>query len=120
MLNAATVAQQLGISARAVYELHAAGRLPGYRFGRAVRFDPADVETYRTSCRSTAIRQAVAGSLTLTAASVANGSELDAAFRALGLARKPTRSTGAKRRVSTASPPATESSTPSTRLLLVT
>jgi excisionase family DNA binding protein len=72
MLPASTVAQQLGLSTRAVYELHAAGLLPGYRLGaggRALRFDPADVEAYRASCRSTAIRQAAAGSLTSTAVS---------------------------------------------------
>jgi excisionase family DNA binding protein len=41
MLTAATVAQQLGLSVRAVYALAGAGRLVCYRFGRAVRFDGA-------------------------------------------------------------------------------
>lgn len=43
MLTAQHVAQQLGISARLVYDLHRRGALPGYRFGGALRFDPADV-----------------------------------------------------------------------------
>lgn len=47
MLTAADVARTLGISARAVYDLAASGAIPTYRFGRAVRFDPADVEAYR-------------------------------------------------------------------------
>lgn len=56
MLNASTVAQQLGISRRAVYDLADRGILPCYRLGvgrGALRFDPADVEAYRASCRST-------------------------------------------------------------------
>jgi hypothetical protein len=50
MLTAAVVAQQLGISARAVYDLAACGMLACHRLGvgrGAVRFDPADVEAYR-------------------------------------------------------------------------
>lgn len=54
MLTAANVAQQLGIGARTVYALHAAGALPGYRFGRAVRFAPADVEAYKLSLETPA------------------------------------------------------------------
>ena len=52
MLTATEAAKQLGLSARKVYDLHASGELAGFRFGRAVRFDPADLEAYRTSCRS--------------------------------------------------------------------
>lgn len=44
--TAAQVAATLGISARAVYELAASGRLTFYKFGRAVRFDPADIDAY--------------------------------------------------------------------------
>ena len=47
MLTAAQVATMLGISRRAVYALAAAGKLPHYRFGDALRFDEADVEAYR-------------------------------------------------------------------------
>ncbi|MEY5099605.1 MAG: Burkholderia phage Mica [Pseudomonadota bacterium] len=52
MLPAATVAQQLGLSRRAVYDLADRGILPCYRLGvgrGAVRFDPADVEAYKRS-----------------------------------------------------------------------
>lgn len=52
MLTAKQVGPLLGISARAVYELAASGLLPSYRptaSKDAVRFDPADVETYRQS-----------------------------------------------------------------------
>lgn len=49
MLTAATVATMLGLSPRKVYALHAEGALPGYRFGVALRFDPADVEAYKRS-----------------------------------------------------------------------
>ncbi len=41
MLTAPAVARELGISARAVYALAAAGALPCYRFGAAVRFAAA-------------------------------------------------------------------------------
>lgn len=51
MLAASDAANRLGLSARAIYALHAAGRLPGYRFGRALRFEPADVEAYRAAHR---------------------------------------------------------------------
>ena len=66
MLTAAQVAAQLGISARKVYDLHADGQLRGFRFGRAVRFEPAVVQEYIESCRSTASkiqRAALASSL---------------------------------------------------------
>lgn len=43
MLTAAQVAPMLGISARAVYELAAEGGLRHYKFGRAIRFEAADV-----------------------------------------------------------------------------
>jgi excisionase family DNA binding protein len=50
MLTASEVAASLKISKSLVYELHASGALPGYRFGaRTVRFDQADVDAYRIS-----------------------------------------------------------------------
>lgn len=72
LLKAASVGQQLGISARKVYELHAAGDLPGHRFGRAVRFAQSDVDAYLLQCRSTATRNQAAGCSTSTAASKVN------------------------------------------------
>lgn len=47
-MKAAEVAKILGISARMVYAIPAR-LLPRYKFGRAVRFAPADVEEYRKS-----------------------------------------------------------------------
>jgi excisionase family DNA binding protein len=49
MLTAAQVAAMLGMSPTFVRGELAAGRLVGYRFGRALRFDPSDVEAYRQS-----------------------------------------------------------------------
>lgn len=49
MLTAADVARMLGISAPEVHKLHASGRLPAYRFGRAMRFDPADVHALQAA-----------------------------------------------------------------------
>jgi excisionase family DNA binding protein len=51
LINAAKVAALLGISPRAVYDLTYSGRLACYRIGGAVRFDPADVEAFKQSCR---------------------------------------------------------------------
>lgn len=51
MLTAKEVAALLGLSARKVYELASSGKLPSYRFGDAVRFDPVDVEAFKASCR---------------------------------------------------------------------
>jgi excisionase family DNA binding protein len=52
MLTAAAVAKILGISQRAVYDLAATGALPSHKptaGGRAVRFDPADVEAHKAA-----------------------------------------------------------------------
>lgn len=121
MLTAAIVAQQLGIGARTVYALHAAGALPGYRFGRALRFAPADVAAYILKCRSTETARATAGSLNSTAVSRAGESELADYCRRAGLVLKPTHLTARKARAYTPSPPASSNrSTPSAALSLVT
>src|SRR5574343_130777 len=104
MLTAAEVAALLGISRRTVPDIPEA-QLPRYRMGRgrgAVRFDPADVETYRASCRSTVIRRAIAGSLSSAVVSTVGESELASAFRALGVAPRPSPSTSARRRACSA------------------
>jgi excisionase family DNA binding protein len=54
MLTAAAAATLLGLSARKVYAMAAEGILPCYRFGSAVRFDPADLEAYRAAHQSAA------------------------------------------------------------------
>ena len=46
MLTAAQVSQRLGIIPRLVYDLARSGKIPCHRFGKAVRFDPADIATY--------------------------------------------------------------------------
>lgn len=51
LITAQDVAARLGISRRMVYDLAATGALPSYRFGGALRFDPADVEAYKQACR---------------------------------------------------------------------
>lgn len=101
MLTAAEVATQLGLSPRAVYELHASGRLPGYRFGRAVRFEAADVETFRLSCRSAGTPETSAGATNSTVSLKVAGTGLADYFQKAGLKPKLTRSTARKADAST-------------------
>lgn len=42
-LNVRQVAELLGVSDKHIYELVAQGKLPAFRVGKAVRFDPQDV-----------------------------------------------------------------------------
>jgi excisionase family DNA binding protein len=46
LLNASETARKLRLSVPHVYTMAAAGTLPSIKFGRAVRFDPADVEHF--------------------------------------------------------------------------
>jgi excisionase family DNA binding protein len=46
LLRAAEVGKRLGFSKQQVYALAASGDLPSVKFGRAVRFDPEDVEEF--------------------------------------------------------------------------
>src|SRR5438067_382616 len=101
MLKAAEAGKYLGLSARKMYALAEAGEVACYRLGSAVRFEQADLDEYKTRCRSPATIPA-AGSSSLTASSPEPvGSALTAYFRKAGRAprRKPT--TSAKRRGST-------------------
>lgn len=50
-LNASEVAAALRLHIRTVHRLAATGDLPAYRFGRALRFDPVEVENWRQSRR---------------------------------------------------------------------
>lgn len=59
-MNAKEAASLLGLSARKLYELAQTGQIACYRFGGAVRFDRADLEAYKTSCRSPATTRAAA------------------------------------------------------------
>ena len=57
MLSAAQVAELLGLSARSVYDIPES-RLPRYRVGAqggAIRYELADVEAYKASCRCTGL-----------------------------------------------------------------
>lgn len=93
MLTAAEVGVQLGISARTVYDLHASGAIPGYRFGRAVRFEQPDVDAYRKSCRSAGTSATNAGALNSTASSRVVVAELQSCFQRAGVKPKLTPST---------------------------
>ena len=46
LVSPAVTAVRLGLSRPRVYALAAAGEIPSIKFGRAVRFDPEDVERY--------------------------------------------------------------------------
>ncbi len=100
MLTAKQVAPLLGLSSRKVYELARAGSLPSFRFDDAVRFDPADVETYRTSCRSTGTNPTNAGASSSTASFKVAGTDFRDFCRKAGLKPKLTSTTGEKGRAS--------------------
>lgn len=100
MLTAQEAGERLKISARKVYALAAAGELACHRFGAAVRFDPADLDAYKASCRSPATTRA-AGSTNLTASLPGSGSALTDYFRKAGRAPKPKRSTSERPHAST-------------------
>lgn len=51
LIDAKAVGALLGLSPRTVYDLASSGRLACYRIRGAVRFDPADVEAFKQSCR---------------------------------------------------------------------
>ena len=57
MLPAKEVAALLCLSPRKIYQLASSGELPCYRFGGALRFDPADVEAYKAACRVKTLRR---------------------------------------------------------------
>lgn len=46
LLNASETARKLRMSVPHVYTMAAAGTLPSIKFGKAVRFDPVDVEEF--------------------------------------------------------------------------
>jgi predicted DNA-binding transcriptional regulator AlpA len=88
LITARAVAAMLGISQRAVYQIPEAD-LPRYRLGAgrgAVRFDPADVHTYRAACRSAGTPATSAGASNSTRVFKAAASGLLNSFRAAGVA----------------------------------
>ena len=104
LLKAAEAGKALGVSARTVYALAAAGKLACHRIGvgdGAVRFDPADIEAYKQSCRLPATTPA-AGCSSLTASSPEQeGNALTAYFRKAGREPKRKPTTNGKRQGST-------------------
>lgn len=90
VLTAAQVGEQLAISPRAVYELFASRRLAGYRFGRVVRFDQADVDAFKAACRvEVVLRPPPPGPMRSTTLRVAGGSSLAEYFRKAGVTPRP-------------------------------
>ena len=100
MLTAAQAAQALGISPRLIYDLARRGDLPSYRFGSAVRFDPADLTTYKQSCRSAGTPVTSAGAMRSTVSLRVSGTELADCFRKAGVKPRPTPSTARNQPVS--------------------
>jgi putative molybdopterin biosynthesis protein len=97
LMTAAEAAQRLRLSARKVYELAASGEIACHRFGGAVRFDPTDLDAYKTKCRSPAITRA-AGSTSLTRSLRESESDLTSYFQKARPGKKPPSTTSAKRR----------------------
>ena len=97
MQNARQASAFLGISSRQVYELAAKGLLPCYRFGSAVRFEQADLDVYKQSCRSASTPVTSAGATFSTGKSGTSESALLAYFREAGVAPKRKSSTASKR-----------------------
>ena len=99
LISAKAAGRMLGLSARAVYDLAASGKLAVYRpsdGGDAVRFAPKDVEEYRESCRSVGTSATSAGASSSTAVLKAADTDLAAYFRAAGVRPKLTPTTARK------------------------
>lgn len=96
MLTAAEVAARLGLSRRMVYDLARRGELPSYRFGDALRFAPADVQEYKTKCRSAGTPGTSVGASSSTATLRAADTDLADFFRGVGVKPRLTRTTGKK------------------------
>ena len=50
-LSSAEAAELLGVGTRTLYRFIDEGRLPAYRFGRVIRLQRSDVESFVSSCR---------------------------------------------------------------------
>lgn len=100
LINAKRVGELLGIKARTVYDLTYSGRLACYRIGGAVRFDPADVEAFKVSCRvdarSAADRQSNRGASTVALSLRDPDAELARYFERHGLKRREKRTPSTK------------------------
>lgn len=100
MLTASEAAAYLRISTRKMYAMAASGEVACHRFGAAVRFEQADLDAYKQSCRLPATTRA-AGSTNLTASLPERDSGLTAYFRKAGREPKRKPTTSEKRQGST-------------------
>ena len=50
-LSTADAARRLGITSRTLYRFIDAGQLPAYRFGRVIRLQEAEVDSFIQTCR---------------------------------------------------------------------
>lgn len=97
-MKAREVAEFLDVSVRKVYELADSGALVSYRYGSAVRFELADVEEYKTKCRSHGTKPASVGNISYAELSAPGvESALIDRFRAGGVEPRRKRMTTAKR-----------------------
>lgn len=104
MITATQAAAILGMSARFVYGLGDRGEVVKYQFGKAVRFDEAEIIAYkeRSKCQSTSTRPKAGGVSTLTPRPPeAAGTELADYFRKAGRRIKERDTTRPKRQGST-------------------
>ena len=99
LLTAREAAARLKLSVRKVYAAAAAGELACHRFGASVRFDTADLDAYKTACRSPVTTRA-AGTTSLTASLKDGEHALTAYFQKARRGRKPSTSTEEKPRAS--------------------
>ena len=99
LLTAKEAAPLLGLKPRTLYALAAAGKIACHRLGvgdGAIRFDPADIEAYKQSCRSPATMPAAGSSSLIASSPELGGSALTDYFRKAG--REPKRSPTTRRK----------------------
>jgi excisionase family DNA binding protein len=104
LLKARDAGRLLGLSARTMYALAAAGKIACHRMGvgdAAIRFDPADIEAYKTACRSPATTPAAGCSSLIASSPEPAGNALTAYFRKAGREPKRKPTTSGKQRGST-------------------
>lgn len=98
LLKVKDAAKRIGLSARTLYALAAAGKIACYRLGvgdSAVRFAPSDLDAYLASCRSPATTRGAGSTSSTVKFQGLEESALTSYFRKAGRApkQKPTTST---------------------------
>lgn len=102
MISAKEAGAVLGLSPGKVYGLAQQGKLPCHRYGpRAVRFEMADVEDFKKSCRSVSTPATNVGAISLTEKLQEPGSALADYFQKAGVKPRRKNTTGLNRRGST-------------------